>query len=54
MTPVRQGITATVFDIGGNKYRLVCKIEYAKSRVYVLRPMTHEEYDRENWKDEIT
>jgi mRNA interferase HigB len=41
-----------VFNIGGNKYRLVVVVSYAKAKVYVHRVLTHKEYDRGNWKDE--
>lgn len=41
-----------VFNIGGNKYRLVVRILYASQKVFVLRTMTHEEYDKEKWKEE--
>jgi mRNA interferase HigB len=51
---VSQRRTAVVFNIGGNKYRLVCAIDYEKSRVYVHRAMTHEEYDEGDWKEELT
>lgn len=40
----------TVFNIGGNKYRLVARIHYPTGRVYVRRVMTHEEYSRGDWK----
>lgn len=50
--------TVAVFDIGGNKYRLVGAIHYLqayprKGRVYVLRVMTHEEYDDDAWRDDF-
>jgi mRNA interferase HigB len=52
---VASGQTVCVFDIGGNKYRLVAFISYRKGKVYVLRVMTHKEYDRANqqWKEEL-
>ena len=52
---VRSGQTVCVFNIGGNKFRLVAFVSYAKRKVYVLRVMTHKEYDRGNqrWKDEL-
>lgn len=40
----------TVFNIGGNAYRLVARIEYEKHRVYVRRVMSHQEYDADEWK----
>lgn len=52
---VRSGQTVCIFDIGGNKFRLVAFVSYAKGKVYVLRVMTHREYDKGNqkWKDEL-
>jgi mRNA interferase HigB len=42
-----------VFNIGGNKYRLATRIIYAKHRVYVLKVMTHAEYDdQKKWQKE--
>jgi mRNA interferase HigB len=41
-----------VFNIGGNKYRLVARIRYATQKVFVLKVMTHSEYDEDKWKDE--
>lgn len=38
-----------IFNIGGNNYRLAAIIWYEHQRVYVLKVMTHEEYDREVW-----
>lgn len=35
-----------VFNVKGNKYRLVVKIEYSRGRVYVRFIGTHAEYDR--------
>ncbi len=34
-----------VFNIGGNKYRLVTRILYVSQKVFVLKVMTHKEYD---------
>jgi mRNA interferase HigB len=40
-----------VFDIGGNKYRLVGLIGFRTKRVFVLFVGTHAEYDRINVAD---
>ena len=40
------GARRTVFNIGGNKYRLVVDMRYDLGRVYVREVLTHEEYDR--------
>lgn len=50
---VASGNTVAVFDILNNMYRLVAAIHYDFPRVFVLRVMTHEEYDEEKWKDEL-
>jgi len=35
-----------VFNIGGNKYRLVVAVHYRGKRLYVRFIGTHKEYDR--------
>ena len=35
-----------VFNIGGNKYRLVVDMRYDLSRIYIRHVVTHAEYDR--------
>lgn len=42
--------TLTVFNIGGNNWRLVASIHYNTQKVYVRHIMTHAEYDKEKWK----
>jgi mRNA interferase HigB len=42
----------TVFNIAGNKYRLVVRIIYQIQKVFVLKVMTHAQYDQESWKAE--
>lgn len=39
-----------VFNIGGNKYRLVASISFATQQVFVKAVLTHKEYDQEDWK----
>lgn len=41
----------TIFDVGGNRYRIVAVIHYDKQRLYVRQVMTHAEYDRNDWRN---
>lgn len=41
-----------VFNIGGNKYRLVTRVLYPSQKVFILKVMTHSEYDQNAWKEE--
>jgi len=41
-----------VFNIGGNKFRLVTRILYASQKVFILKVMTHREYDENKWQAE--
>ena len=50
---VKSGNTVAVFDIVNNRYRLVAAIHYDYPRVFVLRIMTHKEYDTNKWKLEL-
>jgi mRNA interferase HigB len=42
----------TVFNIGGNKYRLATRILYPSQKIFILKVMTHAEYDRDQWKED--
>jgi mRNA interferase HigB len=44
--------SCVVFNIGGNKYRLVVRVLYVSQKVFILKVMTHTEYDDEAWKEE--
>jgi mRNA interferase HigB len=39
-----------VFNVGGNKYRVVAHIDYKVARVYIRHVLTHKEYDGGAWK----
>jgi mRNA interferase HigB len=47
---VDHGDGLTVFDIGGNKYRLIAAIHDNRRKVYIRDVLTHSEYDRGAWK----
>jgi mRNA interferase HigB len=41
--------TCVVFNIGGNKYRLITRVLYTSQKVLILKVMTHREYDEDKW-----
>jgi mRNA interferase HigB len=42
----------TVFNIKGNRYRLILDIDYEEQVAYFKYFLTHAEYDKEQWKDD--
>lgn len=40
-----------VFDIGGNKIRLIAVVMYQAKRVYIRQVLAHSEYDKGHWKE---
>lgn len=40
----------TVFNIRGNKFRLITAIHYSRQKVYIRHVLTHAEYDRGAWR----
>jgi mRNA interferase HigB len=42
--------TCTVFNVGGNKYRVITKINFVAKIVYIKNVLTHKEYDKDKWK----
>lgn len=43
----------TVFNIGGNKTRLIASIHFNRGKVYIRYILTHAEYDRGDWKNDL-
>jgi mRNA interferase HigB len=39
-----------VFNVGGNKYRMITAIHFNAQKLFVHYILTHSEYDRERWK----
>ena len=47
---VASGNTVTVFNIGGNDFRLIVSIKYRWGVVYIRDFMTHAQYTKNAWK----
>lgn len=47
---LKNGEALTVFNIGGNKYRLITRIRYDFRLINVRIVLTHAECDRNQWK----
>ena len=39
-----------IFNIGGNKYRLIASVHFNRQKLYVRHILTHREYDKGEWK----
>ena len=46
-----RGNVVTVFNIGGNNFRLITAIHYRGGRIYIRELLTHADYDKGAWKD---
>lgn len=42
----------TIFNIKGNKYRLIVSIDYERQVIYIKYVLTHSEYDSGRWKND--
>ena len=40
----------TVFNISGNKARLIAAIHYNRQKVYIRAVLTHDEYSKSKWR----
>lgn len=50
---VRSGRLVMVFNIAGRAFRLITAIHFDRQRVFALRFLTHAEYSKNRWKDEL-
>lgn len=41
-----------VFNVGGNKYRVITHIHFNRQMVFIRFVLTHSEYDKDKWKSE--
>lgn len=50
---VKSGKTVTIFNVGGNDFRLITAIHYDRGKVFVLNFLTHAEYTKNTWKNRL-
>jgi mRNA interferase HigB len=50
---VESGRTVVVFNIRGNRYRLITAIHYNRQVIYTLKFLTHAEYSKDRWKETL-
>jgi mRNA interferase HigB len=39
-----------IFNIRGNRYRLIVRMSFRRQRIYIKEFLTHAEYDKGTWK----
>jgi mRNA interferase HigB len=45
------GETLTVFNIGGNKYRLIARVRFDHQLINIRAVLTHKQYAAGDWRD---
>jgi mRNA interferase HigB len=40
----------TIFNVKGNRYRLIAWVNYSTQKLFIRRILTHAEYDEQDWK----
>src|SRR4051794_14430628 len=50
---VASGQRVAVFNVRGNRYRVIAAINYSRQIVSILKVMTHAEYSRNAWKEQL-
>ena len=50
---VTSGKPVVVFNVCGNTYRLIVAMHFDRQIAYMLRFLTHAQYSKDTWKDEL-
>jgi mRNA interferase HigB len=53
LVTVESGRKVVVFNLGGNDFRLVGAVHFNRGMVFALRFLTHAEYSKDVWKNEL-
>jgi mRNA interferase HigB len=47
---VKSGRTVYVFNIRGNRYRLICAIHFHRKKLFIREFLTHADYSKGDWR----
>ena len=50
---VASGRTVVVFNIAGNKHRLIAALHYDRNKAFTLMVLTHAQYSTNRWKKKL-
>lgn len=53
LASVRSSKTVTIFNIAGNRQRLITAIHYNTRSIFILKLLTHAEYSKDRWRDDL-
>lgn len=53
LVKLNSGNSVVVFNVCGNTYRLIAAVHFNTQLVYTLRFLTHAEYSRDTWKQDL-
>jgi mRNA interferase HigB len=50
---VGSGKSVTVFNVRGNRHRMITALHYNTGKVFILKLMPHSEYSKDQWKEQL-
>lgn len=50
---LKSGNIVTVFNAGGNNYRLLTTVVYRTQKIVIWELLTHAQYDKQKWKQTL-
>ena len=53
LVPAQSGVKMVVFNVGGNKFRVVAHVPFRAGWMFIKRVLTHAEYSRDRWKEDL-
>jgi mRNA interferase HigB len=53
LATVASGKTVVIFNISGNNHRLITALHFNTKMAFILKILTHAQYDKNHWKSEL-